>query len=338
MSPKLYGGGRALSRYAAARMLTARSSATAQLRAYCLCRPVPNMRGMDHSPEPKQQLPFPFNMDLSKVLRHLARVTGAARERLANSTVTAAYLAAAMRLVKRHLGPGEKRAAADSEDKNSVMQLLGFVSQREVVKEFKNNEAPFPRSGSVATMRCTWKSHSHFIADLLRFGLSAVHYPVSRRRELENLAEDAISGEDFLSAARRLCYWDLNGYLTIPMFRLQLVAAASCEGNRVIQEAIAERYAETTGEWKIIYERFLEERGLRCRDGVSLDQIADLLSAVAEGLALRQLADPKAQVIDHDREDSLLGTAALALISAFCVDSTDTTALSFEQSVREMVH
>ena len=299
------------------------------INAYHLC--------MDHLPTPKQQLPFPFNLDLSKVLRHLARVTGAARERLANSTVTAAYLAAAMRLVKRHLGPGVERADADSEDKNSVLRLLGFVSQREVVKEFKRNETPFPRKGSVATMRCTWKSHSHFIADLLRFGLSAVHYPVSRRREVENMAEDAISGEDFLTATRRLCYWDLNGYLTIPMFRLQLVAAASGEGNRVIQEAIAERYTETTGQWKIIYERFLRARGLRLRPGVSLDQTADLLSAVAEGLALRQLADPKAQVIDHDREDSLLGTAALALIRAFCLDPSDTTDLSLEQAVREMV-
>lgn len=275
-------------------------------------------------------------MDLSKVLRHLARVTGAARERLANSTVTAAYLAAAMRIVKRHLGPSVERSAAGSEDENSVSRLLSFVSQREVVKEFKRNEAPFPRKGSVATMRCTWKSHSHFIADLLSFGLSAVHYPVSRRREVEKMAEDAISGEDFLSAIRRLCYWDLNGYLTIPMFRLQLVAAASGESNRVIQEAIAERYEETTKQWKIIYDRFLEARELRLRPEISLDQTADLLSAVAEGLALRRLADPNAQVIDHDEEDSLLGMAALALIRAFCLEPADTD-LTLEQAVREMV-
>lgn len=288
---------------------------------------------MDHEQTPKQRLPFPFNKDLSQVLRNLARVTRAGRERLANSPVTAAYLAAAMRLVKRHLGPGAERTSVDSRGKNSVLLLLGFLSQREVVKEVANNDAGFPRKGSVATLRCTWKSHSNFIADLLRFGLSAVHYPASRLCEVETMTEKAISGEDFVSAIHQICYWDMRGYLEIPMFRLQLVAAASGEGDEVIQEAIAERYAETTGQWKIIYERFLQARGLRPRPGISLDVCADLLAAAAEGLTLRQMVDPNAQVIER----SLLGTAALAVILG-CFEPTETAGgLSLEQAVHQMV-
>lgn len=294
------------------------------------------MCGMDHEQAQKQQLPFPFNKDLSRVLRNVARVRRAARERLSNSPVTAAYLAAGMALVKRHLGPGKERSSAASGSKNSTSRLLGFVSQREVVKAVASNDARFPRKGSVPTLRCTWKCHSDFIADLLRFGLSALHYPASRLCEMESVTQKAISGEEFVSAIHQICYWDLLGYLEIPMFRLQLVAAASGEGDEVIQEAIAERYAETTGQWKVIYDRFLRERRLQPRPGIDLDMCADLLSAVAEGLALRHMADPNAPVINRDQEHSLLGTAALALILG-CFEPTDTAGgASLEEAVHEM--
>lgn len=39
----------------------------------------------------KQQLPYPYNQDLSKILRSLNRRTPFARRRLANDPVTAAY-------------------------------------------------------------------------------------------------------------------------------------------------------------------------------------------------------------------------------------------------------
>lgn len=295
------------------------------------------MCGMDQEQEQKQQLPFPFNMDLSRILRSLARVKLAAREILANSPVTAAYLAAGMALVERRLCPVTERTSAVSGCKKSISRLLSFVSQREVVKEVANNDARFPRKGSVPTLRCTWKYHSDFIADLLRFGLSAIHYPAARLSKMKELTDGAISGEEFVSSIHKICYLDLDSYLKIPMFRLQLVATASGEGDEVIQEAIAERYAETTGQWKIIYGRFLQARGLRARPGISLDVCADLLSAVAEGLALRQMADPTAQVIDHGREHSLLGTAALALILGCFEPSNTAGGLSLEQAVREMV-
>ena len=41
----------------------------------------------------KQELPYPYNQDLSKILRGLNRRTSFSRRRLANDPVTAAYLA-----------------------------------------------------------------------------------------------------------------------------------------------------------------------------------------------------------------------------------------------------
>jgi hypothetical protein len=38
------------------------------------------------------------------------------------------------------------------------------------------------------------------------------------------------------------------------------------------------------------------------------------LTALLESLAIRKISDPDAQVVDHQRQYSLLGTAALALV------------------------
>jgi hypothetical protein len=77
-----------------------------------------------------QQLPFPYNQDISVAVQRLNRRTPFARERLANDPVTAAYLAAAMRLIERqYLGPGAKSTPLDPDDENSLERpLLGFLS------------------------------------------------------------------------------------------------------------------------------------------------------------------------------------------------------------------
>src|SRR5690242_4247480 len=140
---------------------------------------------MDQRPTLKQRLPFPYNQDLSQVLRRVDRRTVFHRSRLANDPVTAAYLAAAMRLIERHLGPDAERPVADPGDENIVERpLLGFLSQRVVAAEVARNPDPFPRMGSVSTLRSTWKSHSDFIADLLRFGLWSQYHPARWESEL----------------------------------------------------------------------------------------------------------------------------------------------------------
>ena len=96
----------------------------------------------------KQQLPYPYNQDLSKILRGLNRRTSFARRRLANDPVTAAYLAAAVRLIQRHLGPGASRTSADPDDDDSIERpLLSFLSQRAVAAEVGRNPPPFHRVG-----------------------------------------------------------------------------------------------------------------------------------------------------------------------------------------------
>ena len=285
----------------------------------------------------KQQLPYPYDQDLSKVLRGLNRRTPFGRRRLANDPVTAAYLAAAARLIQRHLGPGARRVPGDAEDPESIERpLLGFLSQRAVAAEVDRNPAPFHRVGRVSTLRERWSRQSDFIADVLRFGLWTWHYPAPHQDEAADAKDEVIRGPDLVRGLHRLCYWDLTRLLDTPMFRLGLIAAAEAEGDPVIGEAISGRHRENGPLWRGFYEEFLRARDLRLRPGVTLDDCADLLAAVADGLALRALSDPAARIVDRERRRCLLGTAALALIAG-CVERADQAdGLSLEEAVRDM--
>jgi hypothetical protein len=271
----------------------------------------------------KQQLPYPYNQDLSKILRGLNRRTSYARRRLANDPVTAAYLAAAVRLIQRHLGPGARRRAADPDDRDSIERpVLGFLSQRAVAAEVDRNPPPFHRVGRVSTMRERWRHQSAFVADVLRFGLSASHYYSGvREDEVAEAIDQIVSGQDAVPGIDRLCSLMMARLLTSPMFRLGLVAAAEAEGDPVIREAISERHGEARPLWRKSCDDFLRSRDLRVRPGITVDDCIALLSALADGLAMRALADPSSRALDLDGQRSLLGMGALALILG-CLQST----------------
>jgi hypothetical protein len=71
---------------------------------------------------------------------------------------------------------------------------------------------------------------------------------------------------------------------------------------------------------------------------ISLDDLAYLLTALAEGLALRVIAEKDARVVDHDIQRSLFGTAALALVLGCMQRSDDPEGITIEQAVRAFIH
>ena len=294
---------------------------------------------MDAMQTLKQQLPFPYNQDLSRVLRHLDRRTPFSRDRLANDPVTAAYIAAAERLLKRQLGPEAERTSLDPEDNNGVERpVLSFLSQRAVAAEVANNPDPLPRRGNVSTMRSTWSLILDFLADLLRFGLWYQHYLADQNDEMTSGIERLIAGEDSIQAIRDIAYIYLTAFIDLPMFRLKLIAAAAAEGDDTIHEAMFESYEGGVGPWKEVYAEFLRARGLRLRSGISIDDFVDLLASVLEGATLRALADPGAQVVDHSSRRSLLGTATLALMLG-CLERTEQAHdLTLEQAVHALIY
>lgn len=263
----------------------------------------------------KEQLPYPYNQDLSSVLRRLDRRTPFSRKRLANDPVTAAYIAAGMRLVQSHLGPGAVRVFTDPDDENSLGRpLLNFLSQRSVAAEVAKNPQPFPRVGSTSTLRSTWRSQSDYVADLLSFGLWSLHEPGVSAPHIEDDAELLLDGPDFVGAAHRLCYYDLATVVAGTTFRLELIAVAAAEGDDAIQQVLEENHQGAIAPWKQLYEAMFESRGLRLRPDISLDEFAEMLASLACGYALQQLATPSASLLDHDNRRTPFGTAALALL------------------------
>jgi hypothetical protein len=244
--------------------------------------------------EIKRHLPHPYNLDLSQVLRQLDRRTPRGRVRLANDPVTAAYLAAGMRLIEKYLGPGARRLPADPEDESPLARpVLGFLSQRAVAAEVANNPDPFHRAGSTGTLRSTWRSQSDFVADLISFGLWSQQYPVATHSaELAAAHQRILVGEDFVGAVHEFCYWVVTTLVANPTFRLGLLATAVAEDDEAISRAVTDHYQTNRTRWDEIYRAILTAHGLTLRPGVQLEDIGRMLTALARGLCLARPGRP----------------------------------------------
>jgi hypothetical protein len=289
--------------------------------------------------ELKKQLPYPYDKDLSTVLTHLDRRTPFGRGRLANDPLTAAYIAAAMRLVRRHLGPNPDRKLADPEDENSVQRpLLGFLSQRMVTAEVANNPHPLPRVASVPALRDRWRSTSDFIADVINFALWTGAHPESFYDEMATGAERLLEGPDMIEATHELAYMNVQYAVDEASQRLSFAAMISGEGDPTIAEAIADSYTGYLEPWKEVYAAFIEARGLRLRPGITIDDIADLLAALVDGIALRSIGNPSCGLINRDQRRTLLGTAALALVYSFMERDEDPDDMTLEEAVSAKIY
>lgn len=275
----------------------------------------------------KRELPFPYDRDLSRVLRNLNRRRLLFRARLANDPVTAAYLAAGMRLLGQHLGPGAPPGPPGRRP------LLGFLSQRAVTAEVANNPHPFPRRATVSAMRDRWKSQSEFVSDLINFAVWRENYRPGHQEQRAANTEKLVSGPDFVRAVHETAYRHTADGVEMPSVRLGLALMVASEGDAEVRQAISAMYRDYLGSWKKLYADVLRERGLRLRPGLSLDDLADALSAATDGMTLRAIGDPAAGVVDHANHRSLMGTVALAVIHAFLEPDEDASGLTLEQAV-----
>lgn len=288
------------------------------------------MSDMDElsGPRRKRDLPFPYNQDLSGVLRNLRRLTPIGCRRLANDRGTASLLAAGMRLLHRHFGPGTQHRV------NSGFLLLGPLSQRRVAEEFHRNPPPFIRNGNGGSMlRDRWEPHSNFIIDLLNFALWRENYRPEYRKQRKTDIKRLVRGPDFASAVHEVAHRHAAEGVDLPQVRLSLALMAAAEGDDGIRRIISAVYGDYLGSWKQLYDTVMRVRHLRLRKGLTRDDLANALSAVNDGMILRAIGDPGSGVVDHDRNRSLTGSVALAVIYAFLEPDEDASGLTLEQAV-----
>jgi hypothetical protein len=279
-------------------------------------------------PRGKRELPFPYNQDLSGVLRHLNRRTRVFRARLANDPCTAAFLVAGMRLLEQRLGPGPQRGA-----QQTARPLLNSLSQRAIVAEVAGNQPPFPRRGSLSMLRDRWSAQSHFVADLVNFAVWRENYRPGSREQRAATTRKLVSGPDFAQAVHEIAYQHTAEGVGMPSVRLSLALMTEAEGDDELMRALSAMYEDYLGSWKELYAAVMRERGLRLRPGLSLDDLANALSAATDGMILRAIGNPGAGVVDNDNRRSLMGTVALALVHAFLEPDEDPSGLTLEQAV-----
>ena len=284
---------------------------------------------------------------------------------MANDPVTAAYLAAALRLVERHLGPRPAAAAppttgatagpggagqeqgrnpaadagqqASGETVPPERSLFGFLSQRAVAAEVAGNPDPFPRQGSVSTLRTSWRTQSDFLADLLGFVLWTGYYPASYAGLLTGAGEQLAEAEDFATAVQEVAFNATDHLLAMVTFRVQLAASMGADEDPAVRAVLAAKYERGQAIWGGIYTRMMTARGLRLRDGMTIGQLADILTALVEGCALRAMAEGStSRVLDPPSKRSLLSTAALALMSGCMEPKGNEDGLSLADTVNAM--
>ncbi|MDI3385104.1 hypothetical protein QIS99_02560 [Streptomyces sp. B-S-A8] len=284
-------------------------------------------------PRSKRELPYPYDQDLSGVLRHLNRRTRRGRSSLANHKVTAGFLAAGMRLLERHLGPGAGLPVT------SERLLLGPLSQRGVAAAFRANRPPFPRDGRAESMlRDRWDPHANFVVDLINFAVWKENYRPEFRAQRAGTLHRLVhgrSGTDFVRAVHDIGYRHAADGVESPSVRLGLTLMLAADGDEEVAQIVAGIYRDYLGSWKELYADVLRQRGLRLRPGLTLDDLADALSATNDGTTLRAVGDPGSGVVDHARGRSLMGTLALAVIHAFLEPDDDASGLTLEQAVAQ---
>ncbi|HEX4787319.1 MAG TPA: hypothetical protein VH372_02570 [Actinospica sp.] len=292
----------------------------------------------------KSKLPFPFNEDLSPVLLRLNRRTERGRRQLANDPVTAAYLAAALRLAGRHLGPHSPDAAAEGgaggpgAAEAAEHSLFGFLSQRSVAAEVAGNPDPFPRRGSVSTLRASWRTQSDFVADLVALMLWTGYYPSDYAETLRVGADQLAEAPDFATAVQELAFEITEHLIAMASFRFQLAASLSADADPGVRAVLAAKYERGQTIWGAVYGRMIAARGLKLRAGISLGELADILTATVEGCALRAVAEgPEERVLDRADRRSLLGLAALAIVRGSLEPKDAEDGLSLTDAVNFMV-
>ena len=292
-------------------------------------------RGTSRAPHRrKRDPPFPYDQDLSGILPRLNRRTVWGRARLANHRVTASLLAAGMRLLEQHFGPCAELAGHQQEPASRpvVAALRGRCA--------RHNPEPFDRHGDGAgLLRDRWTPYSNFIVDLINFAMWQENYrPEFRTQRAANTRRlvHGRDGREFVRAVHDIAHRHTTDGMDMPSVRLGLALMTVADADEEIARIASGIYADYLGSWKELYAAVLRERGLRLRQGLTLDDLANALSAANDGVTLRALGDPASGVVDDARRRSLTGTVTLAVIHAFLEPETNPAACPWNRRLRRV--
>jgi len=252
--------------------------------------------------------------DLTGVVLNVHRHNAEATRRLANNPLTRAYLEAGFRILEREF------AADQDRDDDRLLRPLATLTRETVITEVANGPAELPRHGTVGSFRDRWAYFPDYVSDLTRYVLRTQRMPWDAR--LAEQAGNALTDGGFSSAVHEVAFrrMKLSTGSTTMRFRYSAVALATRDQR--LYEPLSSLYEHVIEAWEGLIESVLSRRDLRLRPGLTPRDLAMMLTALNEGLALRAASDPNHHVFDESRRRSTLGTAALTLFAG-AVDTDD---------------
>jgi len=281
----------------------------------------------------KKDLPYPYSQDFSGIVTRVKGVRESTRAALVNSLKVASYLKAGENLVTRHLGAPKSIAGGDG--CKAYWSGLHFLSERALSREVAELDPPFLRQKGAGPYRSTWASHDDYLNDLLAFLSHAMNYDPQYGAGLETRGDWLVTDPSFVDAIDRAAFHELQAVIRMPLFRLQLVVCATADRNDGIHDAIANNYAGALEPWMKVYEATIAARGYRLRKGITLEQFTNILAAIAEGFAIRQLGDPAAGVVGEEPEKNLVGMAVLGIMNSYLEPVDEPSGLTLREQIED---
>jgi hypothetical protein len=265
----------------------------------------------------KEALPYPYDQDFTGIITRVKGKRDSTRANLVNSLKVASYLRAGATLIERNLGAQSAVVPGPDGERKPYWSGIRFLTERAIVREMEHNVAPFLRLRGDGPYRATWATHDDYLNDLLAFLFHDINYDPQYGAGMETRGDWLVDEPRFADAIDRTTYHELQAICRMPLFRLQLIMAATADRNDGIHEAIANNYAGALEPWKKIYESTFAVRGLQLRKGVTIEQLANMLAALTEGFAVRHLGDPGACILGDSEAGNLLGMAVLGLVYSY---------------------
>lgn len=255
--------------------------------------------------------------DLSPVLKRLmsressTRKTKEARKRLANHPLTKEYLDAGMRLLSEQFNA--VHAEADDEAWRRPSPFFSWLSEQKVIDEVSRAGR---QRGNQGTFSDRWPYRDFYVEDLLTYSLWVEHWG-----ETDAIAREAIlklSGQSSLAGTiHEAAYRVSSAKLANQHTRLFMIATAIADRYPELKNNMREIFRAADTQWLPVYETLFRVNGLTLRPDVTFQDIADILEALAGGLAVFAVCDPDSHFLGHDTRTSLLGKAAIGLLMAF---------------------
>ncbi|MFI9848097.1 TetR/AcrR family transcriptional regulator [Nonomuraea sp. NPDC051941] len=260
--------------------------------------------------------------DLSLVLHRLMRQgPRESRQSLANTALTREYLEAGLRLgVTQHAQHGDMGSVADA--------LRPYWNLPPADETYREIERARRQAGDEQEFHDRWPAQDDFALDLLSYVLWTRYWRPESARKSAELISNAI---DPVHAAQEVGNQELESILESPVIGLSFIATAAADRFPELKTTTGTARKAIRRKWAPIYEEMLAVNDLKLRPDISIEDLADILSIVVEGVASRVLSGPQEE---GERLRGLLRKAVLAvLVSA--VDSGDD--LKLEDLLRRFI-